>query len=649
MRPTHYLYIIPFMALAACDSEELSAPMTSADSRIVLSAGIVEGSQEATTRAAGEDTVYLALTANTAIALQVSSTWTGHSLEPVVKSTTATVEAASAPSTTNDLDCDPVLYWDDFGSADPANRETGRQEGLTIYGVAVDGLTKAPAVSDFIALQWDVNSDQTTGWTTKDLLISNNVKGDDAYKFDARNDGKQLVFRHALTKITVNLKAGEGFENEEFVNDPTVTLLEWAHTNGTVDVTTGGVTFGTATGATMYQSATAATGYNVTKEALVMPGSAFVKGENIIKINADGNIYYVTSEKIRAAINSTAHDTADLTEAGKNYIINVVVDKTDIKVTATVKDWDRVEAETELPKINVDKAYGATGSSFDKTFDFYRSTALDNGYSKDSKMNYDATKGWTMTPQLYWPDHNTHYQFRGVWPETTTDAYVISSPRIETATYDGKDYQVIKVGNVAYQKETFPSDLMIARPEIDDKEKCSNQEPGHTTTLLYNGGICATEGSINLNFRYMMAQVEVNLKSEGEAPVSLAGAKVELVGVKNSGDVTLGTREVFPTGEAGVYTLNVDATDNNKRLSAIVPQNLNGVKFRITIFNGTEVSDVYYADVASIVDQASGSKITEWKSGEHYVYSLNLQKTKLTISATLTNWKTVNASENVWF
>ena len=668
MRLTHYLYMVPLALLAACNSdEELAVADRAGSEQIVLSAGIAEGNLQIVTRGSSATDTYQALTKDTKITLQVSGTWTDHDPSAVVKTTIAT--AASPAATTNDLTTAPVLYWDDFGSADTDNAETGRKEGLTIYGVAVDGQTTELSVSDWSALSWDVNSNQTTGWTTKDLLISNNVKGENTYKFDARTAGKQLEFRHALSKITVNLKAGEGFEDSKFVSAPTVTLLSWAHTDGTVNVTTGEVSLGSATGVTMYQATTATTDYNVTKEALVMPGSAFKKDADIIKIDADGNIYYVSSEKIRAAINSTPHTTDDLTEAGKNYIINVVVNKTGIVVTATVVDWMVVNSEVVYPEINVWADFGdnTTTPYGNNAFSFYRSTSMDNGYSNDASLiknncyqeeSFIAKNDkdeWIMSPQLYWTNHNTHYQFRGVLPRTSTDTDNTTQPCIVTATHNSKEYQVIKVQNTAYVAGTFPSDLQIARPEIGEEETCTNNEPGHTKTLLYDGGICATEGHINLNFRYMMTKVEVNLAtSTGTNSVDLDQAKVEIVNIYKTGDVKLGDRKVFTTGSLTSYELDaVSGTGNeNKRLSAVVPQALasgtTNVRFRITLKNG----DVYYADVKPIKKSGTDTLIAPngaWEAGMYYVYNLTLTKTDINITATLDDWTKAEASETVWF
>ncbi len=719
MRYTHYLYIVPFALLAACSSEEqISGTDSSGKEAIALSAGIVEGAQQAVTRAGAEDNHgrHLTLTTNTKLALQVSGTWTNHSPEAVIKAITATVGdiAENTDSKHNNVSCSPVLYWDDYGTADPANANTGRTEGLTIYGAAINGKTTlpdaitAPTTTSW-TINWTLNADQTAEGNTptdKDLLISNNVKGDNGstyetdygrYLFEERTQGKLLEFTHALSKITVNLKAGAGFTNSAFASDPVVTLTsatstEWAYTTGTIDVTSGSISnLGTLSAITMNQLATPTTNYTVTKEALVIPGSEFKSHtDTIIKINADGNIYYVTAAKIRKAINSTTYNQANTpfsTEAGKNYIINVIVNKTAIdNITATVTDWTTVTAEEVSPIINVNVAHGTTtgGTNFNRNeFSFYRSsTGLNTGYSAnetlaDSKyypeeaylLRSDESSPWGMSPQLYWPNHNTHYQFRGVWPRTESSG----GPRVEVVSHNSVNYQVIKVENVAYSANTFPSDLQIGRPDVSTTAECTNTEAGHTKTNLYSGGICATEGNINLAFEYMMSQVEVNLTTTtGSDAVELTNAVVEIVNVYSTGDVKLGDRGVIPTGSTGSYTLDlVTGTGNeNKRLSAIVPQDLtydtnnpsSNVKFKITIINtnstpsdtSDDTKDVYYCDINPILKSGttSNEKVApngKWENGVHYVYNLKLSKTAVKVTATLANWTTVNASENVWF
>jgi hypothetical protein len=62
---------------------------------------------------------------------------------------------------------------------------------------------------------------------------------------------------------------------------------------------------------------------------------------------------------------------------------------------------------------------------------------------------------------------------------------------------------------------------------------------------------------------------------------------------------------------------------------------------------------VYYADVAPVKVKALGAStseaVTAWESGTHYVYNLKITKTEIKATASLTDWKTVEASEEVWF
>lgn len=703
MKHIHYLYIAAFTFLIACSSEERITTDSNEDPSgpIELSAGIVESPSKATTRGDFEDT-HQALTVGTQLALQISGTWTGHAPANVVHTTTATVGSeTSSGSKINSLTCSPIIYWEDYGSADVANAETGRAAGLTIYGAAVNGKTVLSiAENQWTAYPWELPADQTVSESypaDKDLLISNNVKSENTYKFDNHASGKRLEFTHALSKITVNLNANSGFASGIFASSPEVKLTsnnastsnaEWAYTTGTVNITDGTVSSqGNASVITMWQATSAPSGYDVTKEALVMPGSQFTADNAIIaRINADGNIYYVTAQKIRTAISAShASEGAYSTEAGKNYIINVTVNKTSIDVTATVANWTDVSAAQVAPVINISGSYGTPDVALgDETFSLYRSTSLNSGYSASLLVNNfyaqesaitKSEGNWTMSPQLYWPDHKTHYQFRGVWPQTVTTAGdgILTSPRVEKITHSTTEYQVIKVKNEKYVSGQFPSDLQIARPEIAEGTQCTNTEPGHTTTYLYSGGICATEGTITLNFRYMMSQVEVELTTTDNTlndAVTLTNAKVELINVHNTGYVKLGDRGVIFTDDVRNYTLDPITDDtvenyNNKRLSAIIPQALTydssnplaatNVKFRITIYHDGDTStidDIYEADINPILQLGSLSLVAPngaWERGNHYKYKLMLSKTKVQVTATLANWTTVNASQTVWF
>ena len=720
MKHIHYLYIAALTFLIACSSEERITTDSNEDPSgpIKLSAGIVEGNTKATTRSGAEDNHanHQALTSDTKLALRVSGTWTGHGESPyaVVKTTTATVGAeTSSGSKHNSLTYSPLLYWDDYGSADPANATTGRTEGLTIYGAAINGKTIAPSVSDWTALSWTLPANQTASESTpadKDLLISNNIKagtGDGTYKFDSRTSGKLLEFTHALSKITVNLNANNGFTDGVFASDPEVKLTsnnastsyaEWAYTTGTINITTGAVSSQSNPAViTMWQAVSAPDGYDITKEALVMPGSQFSADDAIIaRINADGNIYYVTAEKIRTAISAShASEGAYSTEAGKNYIINVTVNKTDIVVTATVANWTNISADEVAPVINVSGDLGGSAViSADKTFSFYRSSFpnINLGYSYDESLkenNYykeesvlgytHSTTTWTMSPVLYWPNHNTHYQFRAVWPRTvTTTTGDEDKPRVVREVPVGQtfEYQLIKVHNEAYTPDHFPSDLMIARPDVPNGyQNCGNNEVGHQKVNLYTNGICAREGTINLKFKYMMAQVEVILTTTDTDydKVKLDGAIVELVNVHKTGSVKLGDMEVITTGTSplsnpvldtfGDYTLDYNSTSTHYH-SAIVPQPLRftepladgNLKFRIKIMNaaGDAVDDIYYADIKPISVKVTSSSdaaapVTNWESGKHYVYTLHLSKTEIKVTATLANWTEVTASQTVWF
>lgn len=698
------------LAFAACSDDVTHGDkftVGDADNAINLSIGVQSSPTALQSRAplAG----HYAMQTGTALNLYVEGDWT-HS------GTTTNIVKKSTYRAVKDDDADNInaikwksrdhLYWDDFGTADPDNI-ANRNKGLGILAVAIDGLSTAPTVlsDDYWKgtsnLPWEVSTDGTNA-LHKDILVANNLyhateyTPQKRYTFAEQKGSdpaeSRLDFKHVLSRITFILKPGLGFTNftgPGFWDTPKVYLTrnktgesnqEWCYTQGTINIISAKAT---NDGSTLRQVllddiyTNSSTGV-VTETAIIYPGSDFGNYDNkiVAKIIADySNVYYITAEKIRAAIDATAgHNGEYITKPGYHYIFNVTLNKTDIVVTATITDWNTVTADPVEPKIVVSAEVGKEDDKIKKLTDFrfYRNadgaseqgkyTALADADNPETNDIADGTTTWkfyevgtSTETSLYWPNHSTHYFFRGVYPSETT----------VTAGSGTSSY--IVASNAAYVAATFPSDLMIGAPEIAPGTMCNN--PDHTPVDMSAEGICARTGAINLNFRYMMSQVEVVLKTTtGDDKVELNDlTKLELTNTICSRNIYLGKRAIGD--ELGItrqlYTMNMKGTATADQVTfhdAIVPQQLKftsagnsgNMRFKVTITNtnGTpettdDTYDVYYADVKPI--RVGGSDISNWVSGTHYKYELTLKKTGLSVTATITDWTTVTGSDNIWF
>lgn len=668
------------LAFGSCTSEDFWDSFDrTVDGPIDFTVG-VEGSpvRRALTRGDGENTqtpsnaseTYYALQPCTQLRLKVDGLWKRIS-ETGIVSKQATCKAVASETAANTLTYDEgqTLYWDDYGTGDPENAEN-KANGLKVLAVAVDGKSDAPAIADgeWERKTWTVVTDGNDVFSG-DILVSNNLT---AYKFAERNeaDAKKLIFKHPLSKITFNIKAGVGFTkgsvgntNYKFEKAPIVTLTNatkledistssngYALTNGTVIIANAEAK-NDGTKAVVIAGVTSTTDetYTVIEQAIVYPGTPFANDAVIAVIQADDNVYYIKADQIRAAMLANDANTDYTTKAGHNYIINVTLNKTGIFTTATVSAWKDVNSEETQPLINVDAVVGEKDgeipTGFDRKFDFWYSENLEGSYICGAQpiIKAGGSIDWSTTNPLYWPDHNTHYHLRGVYPTDKVDS----------------SSKFVEVSNGGYDSNSFPSNLMIGMPEFSAKASCGN--PEHTQVDMSVGGICAREGYINLNFRYMMSQVEVNLSStstDDKATVDLTNAEVELVNVGTKGNILLSDRSAVVTEDNKNFTLPY--TSGNNYHGVIIPQTLvngdksNKVQFKITVYADAQKTkkSVYYADVAPIKVKANGgtaAATSAWQSGVHYVYNLNITKTQINATATLTDWTTVAASENVWF
>lgn len=649
--------------------------------------------------------------------LRVNGIWKGHLSEVVQYESFGTVGDAIEGGILqphNPLTLSPSIFWDDFGTADPANmfpvEGNGRDKGLSIFGVTVNGYVdhlQTPPVSntlpkgevtnqgnnlmsflDWTNVPWTLPLNQKDVTTYFDLLTSNNIQEgkDGTLKFDewkanAANTSDLLVFTHAMSKVSVKLTADEGFdgydyetnnnENAKFQNPPKVTLLNYYY-KGNVNVE---AKVSTPTKSNQGDIIThpyiggVGTHHFAHFYALVFPGNFFDDDVNVVRIDADGNIYYVTAKKMNAAMKLAQGGSTTYLQ-GKHYIFNVTVKKTGVDVTATIKDWDEVEADNETPIINFSECYGHTGNALTTPFSLYRSTTIDGTYtgaSDQAVVSYSGGK-YTMSPQLYWPDHQTHYFFRGIWPEVG-DADGPAAAKITGGNS-------IEVGNAPYTANKYPSDLMIGRPRKspggDPDETCKN--PAHQRgDGSYPEGICATDskdessGLIRMNFQYAMSQVIVKLTTSDGAANAITineHTKVEILGGYTKGKILLGTEASDFTGQmVNPFTMTNDNGIDNPILNnyanyrnTIIPQALTNasgdLKFRITISADESATDAYETVLGikeiKVTEGDVLKNITAWEPGKRYIYNLHVTKTGISVTATITDWKDVDASEDIW-
>lgn len=700
--------------LAAACSDDIQPTYTvgAEHNAITLRAAIGSGEDEVASRAPShdEDAAHHVPFKSGKLHLRFDGVWKGHKdkdgnpLENIHKPTFATIgyeyDAGGKLKPHNPLTLSSPIFWDDFGTADPANMKpvdgNGREKGLSIFGVTVDGTNSLPKdkggnnleeILDWKAIPWTLPLNQTGGTINFDLLTSNNIQEgkDGTLKFDpwlAGNKDKTsdlLVFTHAMSKISVKLTADEGFPgydyehknnaNAKFENPPKVTLLNYYY-KGNVNVEAKVSTPTSDQGDIIAHIGGVETLHLAHSYALVFPGNSFADDVNVVRIEADGNTYYVTAEKMNDAMEAVQGVGNTTYLQGKHYIFNVTVKKTAIDVTATIKDWDEVEAVNETPIINFSECYGHTGNALTTPFSLYRSTTIDGTYtgaSDQAVVSYSGGK-YTMSPQLYWPDHQTHYFFRGIWPEVGSP----DGPAAAKITGGNS----IEVENAEYVANKYPSDLMIGRPRVAaggaPDETCKN--PAHEREDgTYPAGICATDskdestGLIRMNFQYAMSQVIVKLTTSDGAANAITineHTKVEILGGYTKGKILLGTEASDFTGQmVKPFTMTNDNGIDNRipnnyanYRNTIIPQALTNasgdLKFRITISANGSATDAYETVLGikeiKVTEGGVLKNITAWEPGKRYIYNLHITKTGISVTATVTDWKTVDASEDIW-
>lgn len=332
---TTYISLISLLTLTACSSdlsdilngnsgkEEVTFTTTNLESSVVTRAGFADG--------------------NTAIFAKMKSEANNKTTQWTATTLLASKDTTNSETSTSSVSYNTVSdtrFWDDTH---------GRDANISVYAVAIannsETTNTASSLLSAAPYQWTDSTDTnsglsfdytvstaqnvaTTSFDQYDLVYSNNITNgttDARLKFtpsssDNRHTGSfdkgSLLFNHALTKITVNLLKGNGFEGDfasaktsvmigSSANQPTlkgnfdVASGEWALD----EKTTGEVyaTVGTLLNSYNVDNAT----YNVIPtNAIVMPGYTLRQSNTntALTINVSDNLYYVSEANLYAAL-----------------------------------------------------------------------------------------------------------------------------------------------------------------------------------------------------------------------------------------------------------------------------------------------------------------------------------------------------------
>lgn len=366
-------------------------------------------------------------------------------------------------------------------------------------------------------------------------------------------DKGHLIFNHALSRLTITIKSGTGFDAaNKFVLSSAGVQANGMNYSGTLDVSTGqwegvtttSITTPITTKPTVVRPSGSTTYASYKTSMQMLPGYAFNNGNNtnVLQFTIDDNTYYITQDLIFNALKdkapgnglSNTETTKYTMEQGKNYVLTITVNKTKIEsLTATLADWVDVEAAKEelynsyvtlslkntegtacedfdLYRLSVgDGKIHTTETETDKTADAYENYIWGGNYTDKAILSkasdYDKSKQWKTT--WFFDDNKTFYHFRTVNKNTI----------IKENNSDTDDYFEIQDGAVDDVDPHWGAPLKSGITEPAKQYKTTpnttgNEHEGYTD-IIYKA-IGSTTDAIAIQEFHMLSELRVIVKTK---------------------------------------------------------------------------------------------------------------------------------------
>ncbi|MDO4956038.1 MAG: fimbrillin family protein [Bacteroidales bacterium] len=511
-------------------------------------------------------------------------------------------------------------------------------------------------------------------------------------------DKGHLVFKHALSRMTITLQEGTGFDKTsankdndfKFTNGENITLVGLP-TSGKLNVKTGEWTDKvTNVNINSISSSKTTTAADATFAGQMLPDYEFADNSNtnVMQFTIDNNTYYITQDMIFEALKDKTGVTVSSgkikMEQGKNYVFTITVNKTGIDaVTATLVPWDYVNAEEfEIDNSHITvSTLKITDGTACREFNLYRlGEDLGAIYTDDSYLTEDgkalgfsgnyltegvATKTETSTNSNIWDtnwffeNNRTAYHFRTVNDLANTNVANNTSTQTVFTMVSGAQTQ----------------DYHWGAPMITTADLKYDPATGFAPNIHrgINSAVNNTTKTINITELHMMSNINIILTTPtGGEGVDLSDAEVTITRFSKEGTVDMGTGFITPStasGKIGSLVLTTPTsywktatTTTNAFTGAIVPQSLvrnggaagNDDYVGITI--KTSDNNQYYIierlstitakTVTNTRNQEENAYITTWYPGHNYTYTIKIKKTGIdAITCTVAAWVNVEADE----
>ena len=376
-------------------------------------------------------------------------------------------------------------------------------------------------------------------------------------------DKGHMIFKHALTRVTIKLYAGEGFDMTKtpkpfgFTNahvTPNV-ILHNMPTSGTLDIKAGtwsnptsldikGINQKADKRSSLDNTSKSNTAAYVL-QAQMLPGY-IIKDDainNVMSFEIDNNVYYVSHKQVYDALRAggLSGGTGNIVmEQGTHYELNITVKKTAISnVTATLVNWTEVASErfdAENAYIKLNSFIPTDNKTACDKFDLYRVlntsegiTSPDNtdfqgtsqymkGYVTDGEWTADKltvgggiTQNGTGKWQTTWffESNKTFYHFRTVWPGTPIkansdgDFFTMYSGKVNT---DKSAAISTGIDDGKYNDYHWGA---VFKENVSTSNLNYDKDKGFESQLI--GPIGPTKDPINIVEQHMMSKINVVL------------------------------------------------------------------------------------------------------------------------------------------